>query len=101
MAKEAKSEPFEQIYARLEERVHKLELGGLSLDESIALYEEGMTLARRCQDRLDEAELKITKLKESFAPIARNGNAAAPPEPPEDYDYESADEPPPDDDPFP
>lgn len=99
MAKEAKSEPFEQIYAHLEESVHKLEAGGLSLDESIALYEEGMALAKRCQDRLDEAELKITRLKESFAPIPRASDADVSGEPADDYEYE--DEPPGDDDPFP
>lgn len=101
MAREPKSEPFEQIYARLEEHVNKLEQGGLSLDESIALYEEGMTLARRCQDRLDEAELKITKLKESFAPIARGENGATRSERVSDYEYEPEDEPPGEDPPLP
>ena len=99
MAKEAKSEPFEQIYSRLEESVHKLEVGGLSLDQSIALYEEGMALAKRCQDRLDEAELKITRLKESFAPMPKVDGAAVSSESADDYEYE--DEPPGDDDPFP
>jgi exodeoxyribonuclease VII small subunit len=61
---------FEELYARLEQSVGKLEHGGLSLEEAIALYEEGMTLARQCQERLDDAEQKITKLKESFANIA-------------------------------
>ncbi|HZP58245.1 MAG TPA: exodeoxyribonuclease VII small subunit [Dehalococcoidia bacterium] len=87
-----KSETFEQIYQRLEETVAKLEHGGLSLEESIALYEEGMTLARRCQERLDDAELKITKLRESFAALPRVENAPAAmaeeDEPPiDDYEY--------------
>lgn len=70
MAKEAKQqESFEQIYGRLEESVAKLETGGLPLEQSIALFEAGMTLARTCQERLDDAELKVTKLRESFAPI--------------------------------
>ena len=86
MPREAKREPFEQLYGKLEERVAKLEQGGLSLEDSIALYEEGMTLARECQQRLDEAELKITKLRESFAVLPpRNGNAVE--EPVEDYEY--------------
>ena len=62
-----KVETFEQLHARLEATVGKLEEGGLSLEDAIALYEEGMTLARQCQERLDEAEQKVTKLKESFA----------------------------------
>lgn len=60
-------ETFEQIYQRLEEAVAKLEAGGLSLDDALAFYEEGMTLARRCQEILDGAELKVTRLKEAFA----------------------------------
>jgi len=64
-----KVETFEQLYARLEATVGKLEEGGLSLEDAIAVYEEGMTLARQCQQRLDEAEQKVTKLKESFANI--------------------------------
>jgi exodeoxyribonuclease VII small subunit len=91
MPKEAKRDTFEQLYARLEERVGKLEQGGLSLEEAIALYEEGMQLARECQERLDEAELKITKLRESFAPIAQRNTATVPDEPADD-EYVSDDE---------
>lgn len=59
--------PFEKLYSGLEETVEKLERGGLSLEESIKLYEEGMELAKRCQALLDSAEQRITKLRESFA----------------------------------
>lgn len=86
MARESKRDTFEQLYAKLEERVGKLEQGGLSLEDSIALYEEGMQLARECQQRLDEAELKITKLRESFAPVPQR-NGAAVQDAPEDYTY--------------
>ncbi|MCH7838054.1 MAG: exodeoxyribonuclease VII small subunit [Chloroflexi bacterium] len=60
-------EPFEALYRKLEDSVEKLEKGGLSLEESITLYEEGMELAKRCQALLDGAEQRITKLRESFA----------------------------------
>ena len=63
---------FEELYARLEQSVDQLEQGGLSLEKAIALYEDGMTLARQCQERLDAAEQKITRLRESFANIAPN-----------------------------
>ncbi len=59
-------QPFEELYRRLEESVEKLERGGLSLEESITLYEEGMELAKRCQAIVDSAEQRITKLGESF-----------------------------------
>lgn len=58
--------PFEDSYKKLEETVEKLEKGGLSLEQSITLYEEGMELAKQCQGILDNAEQRITKLRESF-----------------------------------
>jgi exodeoxyribonuclease VII small subunit len=102
MAKETnapKVEPFEQLYGRLEASVSKLEDGGLSLDDAIALYEEGMTLARECQQRLDEAEQKITKLRESFAPIARS-NGTLLQDAPADVEYVTDDDPPIEDEAF-
>lgn len=103
MAKETKPtkvEPFEQLYGRLEASLTKLEDGGLSLDAAIALYEEGMTLARECQQRLDEAEQKITKLRESFAAVPRTNGAVLHDAPP-DIEYVAEDEPPAEDDDFP
>ena len=67
MSAKRDSQSFEELYRRLEEAVEKLERGGLSLEESITLYEQGMELAKRCQEVLDKAELRITKLRESFA----------------------------------
>jgi exodeoxyribonuclease VII small subunit len=99
MPKEAKRDTFEQLYARLDESVAKLERGGLSLEESIALYEQGMQLARECQERLDAAELKITKLRESFAALPqRNGAAVQDAVPAPDYEYVDPDEEPVDED---
>jgi exodeoxyribonuclease VII small subunit len=62
-------EGFEALYRRLEETVARLEEGGLTLEESLALYEEGMKLAQGCQELLQQAELKITKLREEFAAL--------------------------------
>ena len=42
------------------------EYGDLTLEESGSLYEEGMKLARACQEMLQQAELRVTKLQESF-----------------------------------
>lgn len=61
----ARPEPtFEQALQRLEEIVTRLESGELTLDESLALFEEGVGLSRVCSARLGEAELKIEKLIE-------------------------------------
>jgi len=53
---------FEQAYEQLEKIVEKLEAGELSLDESMALFEEGIKLERLCGERLDGAELRINEL---------------------------------------
>ena len=65
MAKEAKKTEdikFEDALSNLESIVEKLESGELSLEESLAAFEEGIRLSRICSKRLDEAERKIEKL---------------------------------------
>ncbi len=57
-----KQETFEEMYTELEATVQQLEAGNLTLDESLALYERGMELARRCGAQLDQAELRVKEL---------------------------------------
>jgi exodeoxyribonuclease VII small subunit len=59
-------ESFEDALKALEETVQRLESGGLTLDESARLYEEGIKLARFCSERIAAAELKITKIKTAY-----------------------------------
>ena len=58
---------FEDLYTQLETKVALLEKGGLSLDDSLAAYEEAVGLAQKCQEMLDGAELRITKLRETIS----------------------------------
>jgi len=53
---------FEQAIARLGDIVDSLEEGEQPLEESIALFEEGMTLAKSSQEILDRAERRIEEL---------------------------------------
>jgi len=53
---------FEQAFRRLDEVVGKLEQGDLALEESLALYEEGMSLAILCNGLLDKADLRVRQL---------------------------------------
>jgi exodeoxyribonuclease VII small subunit len=57
---------FEELLNKLEEIAAKLDAGGLMLEESLALFEEGMKLSKQCNTLLDSAELKISNLQESF-----------------------------------
>ncbi len=54
--------PFEEALKQLEEIVQKLEKGELALEESLALYEQGIRLSRLCHAKLEEAEGKIEML---------------------------------------
>ena len=58
----AKKKPFEESMTRLEEIVSILERGESTLDESLALFEEGTKLAAACSKQLDQAEQIILKL---------------------------------------
>lgn len=59
---QVKSMRFEQAIARLEEIVEQIESGKAGLEESIAIYEEGMILKAHCQKKLEEARLRIEKV---------------------------------------
>ncbi|MBR5453763.1 MAG: exodeoxyribonuclease VII small subunit [Clostridia bacterium] len=53
---------FEEAVGRLEEIVRMLESGSAPLDESLALFEEGVELVKTCNSRLDAVQQKITLL---------------------------------------
>ncbi|HEU5100389.1 MAG TPA: exodeoxyribonuclease VII small subunit [Roseiflexaceae bacterium] len=53
---------YEALYARMQAIVARLEAGQLPLEEALALYEEGVTVAAACQRLLDQAELRIQEL---------------------------------------
>ena len=55
---------FEEQLTALEAVVERLERGELSLDESVRLFEEGVTLSNACKTELEAAEGKIQVLIE-------------------------------------
>jgi exodeoxyribonuclease VII small subunit len=57
-----KSLTFEQALDGLEKIVKDLEEGKIGLEESLALYENGVGLIRRCQEQLKRAEQRIVEL---------------------------------------
>ncbi len=54
--------PFDELVAELQRIVQTLEAGRVGLEESIALYREGLRLHAACEARLKAAELTITEL---------------------------------------
>ena len=57
---------FEQAFQRLGELAESLEAGGLTLADAASRYEQGMVLVRRCNQLLEQTELKITTLKDAY-----------------------------------
>jgi exodeoxyribonuclease VII small subunit len=53
---------FENALARLEEIVHRLERGEITLDESLTAFREGSQLVRFCLERLTAAEKAVQEL---------------------------------------
>lgn len=62
MSARKKYTSFETAIGRLEEITAALESGETSLDDAIALYTEGIELARFCEQKLNEAQKKITMI---------------------------------------
>ena len=58
---------YEELYGRLQEIVARLERGALTMDESLALYEEGAVVALRCQRLLESATLRVQELQQDGA----------------------------------
>jgi len=54
--------PYEQAREELVEVVQKLEAGGLTLEESLALWERGEKLATICQTWLDGARERLERV---------------------------------------
>lgn len=50
---------YERAFAQLDSVLQALEAGDLALEESLALYEQGLALAAHCSRLLDEAELRV------------------------------------------
>jgi exodeoxyribonuclease VII small subunit len=65
---------FESSFRKLQEVVRLLSEGNLSLQESLAAFEEGMSLADRCAGMLEQAELRVKEVSERSK---RSGSAAA------------------------
>ena len=57
--------PFDTALNELQSVVARLESGNLPLEESIALYEQGVALHEHCARLLGDAELRVQRLVEA------------------------------------
>lgn len=56
---------FEQAIARMETIISALSNGEIGIDESVALYEEGVKLAAFCDKKIKDVQRKITLLQDN------------------------------------
>ena len=54
---------YSESMKRIEEIVTALEAGGISLDETLKMFEEGAKLLKECQQELEQAEIKIDGIR--------------------------------------
>lgn len=66
-SQETGSQSYEEAREELVEVVRRLEAGGTTLEESLALWERGEVLARSCQDWLDGARRRLEEVTEQTA----------------------------------
>lgn len=57
-----KKKTYEEAIARLEEITNQLEKGGIPLEQSLKLFEEGTKLSAYCYKILNEAQQRVTEL---------------------------------------
>lgn len=69
--------PLAQSIRRLEEIVRALEADDTDLDQSLALFEEGVALLRSARGRLEEAEVRVQQVLEDAAGEIRLGDLDA------------------------
>lgn len=73
MSKSKTNLNFEKSLNELETIINRLEAGQISLEESLSAFEQGVSLARTCQEALKTAEQKVQML------IEKNGNLTTEP----------------------
>jgi exodeoxyribonuclease VII small subunit len=70
-AKSDKPETFEKSLETLEELVRELEAGDKGLDDSLALFEKGVTLAKELSARLEDAKTKVEALSKEGGKLVK------------------------------
>tara|TARA_B100001250_G_scaffold104030_1_gene87734 strand:+ start:847 stop:1074 length:228 start_codon:yes stop_codon:yes gene_type:complete len=62
MSKNKIKRPIEDSLIKLESIINKMESGNISLEESLAYFEQGINLINECRTKLENAEQKVLEL---------------------------------------
>lgn len=57
-----KERKFEEALKRLEQIVNNLERGDVALEDTVSMFQEGISLVKICKDKLQSAEKEIQKI---------------------------------------
>lgn len=71
MQKTSKKEAFESSLQKLEELVRQLESGEKGLEESLEMFEKGVTLAKTLAKQMEEAKHKVEVLTKEGGRLSR------------------------------
>jgi exodeoxyribonuclease VII small subunit len=66
MGERENSITFEESLKKLEQMAQEMESGKLSLEDALDKYEEGAKLFKLCKDKINKAEKRIMKIKDSI-----------------------------------
>gem|GEM_PF-868342 len=66
MAQKKDNQSFQQAFTEFEVLVKEFEKGDMDLDESLKKFEQGLTLASFCKEKIQNMEQKVTEIKKKF-----------------------------------
>ncbi|RIP34256.1 exodeoxyribonuclease VII small subunit [Staphylococcus gallinarum] len=66
------NQTFEEMMTELEGIVQKLDNENVSLEDSLSLYQRGMTLSAKCDETLKNAEQKVNDLMSNEKDVSEN-----------------------------
>ncbi len=68
MAKKTEKKDFDfaKSYKELQKIAEEFESGGLSLDEGLKKFEEGLKIAKQCKEYIEKIENKIVQIKKKY-----------------------------------
>jgi exodeoxyribonuclease VII small subunit len=74
--KAEKEASFNQSYQELEDIVSWFDRDDLDLEEGLAKFERGLTLAKQCQEKLDQVSRRVEEISAKFGDLAREPKGA-------------------------
>ena len=70
---EQNPETLEEMFRELDGIMEQMEMENVSLEDAFSLYEKGMKMIRRCNDKLDQVEKKMLVIAQGGEEIPFEG----------------------------